>query len=222
MKLKLFLLLGMSAGIILSCQKETDFIVEEEALIANDDSALKGAKSKNAGFVHGIEIEIDGKMYYFAGPPHDHTAHHEGHSGPHMHNSAHHDVPGHYWVQAGKNKVVGKHYNTGPGGMASWWSSDAGDGELLYVVKCIIDTWSEEKAEYYASRGYVHYHEFVSVSPPHNLHPTKVPWLKHTAVTSFTLDGGPLGQGGDPPYIHDVTPGVDYEFPNNYLKPYNP
>ncbi len=201
----------MVLPIILSCQKETDFIVEEEALIANDDSALKGAKSKNAGFVHGIEIEIDGEMYYFAGPPHDH-------SGPHVHNSAHHDVPGHYWVQAGKNRVVGKHYKTGPGGAASWWSSDAGDGELLYVVKCIIDTWSEEKSEYYASRGYVHYHKFVSVLHPHDAHLTKVPWLKHTAVTSFTFDGGPAMANSE--LVHEVTPGVDLNFPNNYTIPY--
>ena len=64
MKLKMFLLLGMSAVIVLSCQKETDFLLQEDALTVNDDSALKGAMSKNAGFVHGIIIDIDGDMYY--------------------------------------------------------------------------------------------------------------------------------------------------------------
>ena len=202
MKLKVFLLLGL-AGFISACEKETDFLLEEDARIANEESALKGGKSENAGFVHGLQVEIDGEMYYFAGPPSEN------------------DVPGHFWVQAGKNRVVGKHYNTGPGGAANWWSSDAADGALLYKVNCIIDTWTSEKAEYYASKGYVHYHEFVSVEEG-TLHPTKVPWLKHTAVTRFTLDGGPLGQGVDPPYMHDVTPGVDREFPNNYFNEYIP
>ena len=49
--------------------------------------------------------------------------------------------------------LVGKHYNTGPFAMPSWWSSDAPDGELLYVVHAIIDKWSEENAAKYASRG---------------------------------------------------------------------
>ena len=210
MKLKLLLLLGMSAGIVLSCQKETDLIIDKDALVANEDATLKSAKSKNTGFVHGIEIEIDldgvGVMYYFDGPP----------DGP----NGEKDVPGHYWVQAGKNRVVGKHYNTGPAGMpTSWWSSDADDGAYLYMVNGIIDTWSPEKVDSYYARGYVHYHEFVSVDDG-ELHPTKVVWLKHTAVTSFTLDGGPGAP--NPPYEHWVTPGVDFDFPNNSGAPYLP
>ena len=204
MKLQVFLLLGLSVGIISACEKETDSLLEEDARIANEESALKGAKS---AFVHGLQVEIDGDMYYFAGAP-------DGPDGAI-------DVPGHYWVQAGKNRVVGKHYNTGPFGASNWWSSDADDGAYLYMVNGIIDTWSPEKVESYYARGYVHYHEFVSVVDGSE-HPEKVVWLKHTAVTSFTLDGGPLGQGGDPPYIHDVTPGVDFEFPNNSFMPYNP
>jgi hypothetical protein len=196
MKLKVFLLLGL-VGIISACEKETDSLLEVDALIANEESALKSAHSKSTGFVHGIKIEIDGEMYYFAGAP-------DGENGEF-------DVPGHYWVQAGKNRVVGKHYNTGPFGASNWWSSDAIDGAHLYMVNGIIDTWTPEKAESYFSRGYVHRHEFVPVE--NGVEDTdKVIWLKHTAVTSFMLDGGPQ----DPPNIHDVTPGVDYGFPNNY------
>jgi hypothetical protein len=196
MKLQMFLLLGLSAVIISACQKESDFLLEEDAVSVNEESALKSAHS-NSGFVHGIEIDIDGVMYYFAG-------HADGPLGSI-------DVPGHYWVQAGKNRVVGKHYNTGPFGASNWWSSDAIDGAHLYMVNGIIDTWTPEKAESYFSRGYVHRHEFVPVE--NGVEDTdKVIWLKHTAVTSFMLDGGPQ----DPPNIHDVTPGVDYGFPNNY------
>jgi selenium-binding protein 1 len=158
----------------------------------------------NQGFVRGIVVNIDGTDYYLAGAP-------DGPGGAI-------DVPGHYWVLAGHNKLIGKHYNFGPFGASQWWSSDAPNATLLYIVHGIIDTWSPEKAERYASRGYVHYHEFVEVSDGTTLHPSKVVWFKHIAVTSFTLDGGP-GQP-NPPYEHYVTPGVDYEFPNNYFNPY--
>jgi hypothetical protein len=124
-------------------------------------------------------------------------------------------IPGHVWNQAGPNQAVGKHYNTGPGGAAQWWSSDAPDGGLLYIVHGIIDTWSPEKAEQYAARGYVHYHELVTVDDGAQ-HPTKVIWLRHTARTSFNLDGGPHPEVG-----HEVTPGVDYAFIPNGSMPYN-
>ena len=165
--------------------------------------AVLAVPASAKGFVHGIVINVDGEYYYLDGPA----------DGP----NGEKDVPGHDWVRAGRNKLVGKHYNTGPFGAPQWWSSDAPDGELLYKVKGIIDTWSLEKANRYASRGYVHYHELVKVSDG-TLHPSKVVWLKHTARTSFTLDGGPGAP--NPPYEHEVTPGVDYEFPNNYLEPY--
>jgi selenium-binding protein 1 len=152
-------------------------------------------------FTHGIVINVDGTDYYLAGAP----------DGP----GGEIDIPGHYWVQAGPNQLVGKHYNTGPFGAPGWWSSDAPDGELLYIVHAIIDTWSEEKAAAYAERGYVHYHELVTVSDG-TLHPTKVVWLKHTARTSFTLDGGP-----HPELSHEVTPGVDFEFIPNGMMPYS-
>lgn len=210
MKLQVLLLLGLSAGLISACQKETDSLLEEDVLIVNEESALKSANSNSndAGFVHGIKIEIDGAMYYFAGAP-------DGANGAI-------DVPGHSWVQAGKNRVVGKHYNTGPFGAPRWWSSDAADGALLYIVNGIIDTWNPEIAEDYASRGYVHRHEFVPVNGG-SAHLTKVIWLKHTAVTSFTLNGGPGDHlpeyplPYDAPYTHPVTPGVDLAFPNNYF-----
>ena len=125
-------------------------------------------------------------------------------------------IPGHYWQQTGPNRIVAKHYNTGPGGAAQWWSTDAPDGELLYMVHGIIDTWSPEKAKSYASRGYTHYHELVKDGVEH---PTKVVWLKHTAVATFTLDGGPPPAR---PFGHEVTPGPDLEFIPNGMMPYNP
>jgi hypothetical protein len=91
-------------------------------------------------------------------------------------------------------------------------SSDAPDGDLLYIVHGIIDSWSEAKGEEYATIGYVHRHELINADG--ELHPSKVIWFRHAARTSFTLDGRP-GQP-DPPYEHDVSPGVDYLFPNNY------
>lgn len=154
------------------------------------------------GFTHGIVINVDGEDYYLAGPA-------DAENGAR-------DVPGHYWVQAGPDRLVGKHFNTGPFGMSNWWSSDAEDGQLLYMVSAIIDTWSAEKATQYADRGYIHYHELVNVNDG-TLHPTKAVWLKHTAVTSFTLDGGP-----HPEFSHAVTPGVDLEFMPNGFMPYMP
>jgi len=156
------------------------------------------------GFVHGIVVKLDGDDYYLLGPP----------DGP----NGERDLPGHTWVQAGPKGLLGKHYNTGPFGAPSWWSSDAPDGELLYVVKGQIDTWTEEKAVDYATRGYMHYHEFVRVSDG-ALHPSKVAWLRHIARTTFTLDGGPPVPVNQP---HDVSPGIDFEFIPNGLVPYDP
>jgi hypothetical protein len=124
-------------------------------------------------------------------------------------------IPGHDWNQAGPNQAVGKHYNTGPSNPAapwSTWSTDADDGELLYIVHGIVDTWTYEKAEQYAARGYVHYHELISGGTEHA---SKVIWLRHTARTSFNFDGGP-----HPELAHEVTPGVDYEFIPNWMMPY--
>jgi hypothetical protein len=154
------------------------------------------------GFTHAPVIDVDGVDYFMAGAP-------DGPDGAT-------DIPGHEWVQAGPNQLVGKHFNTGPFGASQWWTSDAPDGEYLYKVHGIIDTWSPEKAASYASRGYVHYHELLRVSDGAE-HPTKVVWLRHTARTSFNLDGGP-----HPELDHYVTPGVDYDFIPNGFMPYTP
>lgn len=151
-------------------------------------------------FVHGVVIDVDGEEYYMAGAP-------DGPDGAT-------DIPGHYWNMAGPRQLVAKHYNTGPFGAHQWWSSDAPDGELLYVVHAVIDTWSEEKAQAYAARGYIHYHELISVEDG-TPHPSKVAWLKHMARSAFTLDGGP-----HPEFSHEVTPGVDFEFIPNGMNPY--
>lgn len=158
------------------------------------------ASGQAKAYVHGIIIPVDGVDYYLAGAP-------DGPDGAT-------DIPGHYWVQAGPTQLVGKHYNTGPFGAPRWWSSDAKDGELLYIVHAIIDTWSSEKAAEYAARGYVHYHELVQVATG-ELHPSKVVWLRHTARTHFTLDGGP-----HPEFSHTVAPGLDEEFIPNGMTPY--
>ncbi len=154
------------------------------------------------GFEHAPVFIVDGEKYYMAGAP-------DGPDGAT-------DIPGHKWVQAGPTQISGKHYNYGPGGASKWWSSDAPDGSMLYTVHGIIDTWSLEKAETYRSRGYNHYHEFLSVEDGSE-HPTKVVWLRHIAVDSFNLDGGPHPELG-----HEVTPGIDFKFIPNGLMPYNP
>ena len=161
---------------------------------------LAGTAGAEHPFEHGIVLDVDYVDYYLAGPA-------DGPGGAK-------DVPGHEWHQISPNEVIGWHYNTGPSGMAKWWSSDAEDGALLFVVSGVIDTWSLDKAAWYYSKGYVHYHELVSVKDG-TLHPTKVVWLRHVAVTSFNFDAGPMPQMG-----HQVTPGVDYVFMPNWTMPY--
>lgn len=167
-------------------------------------SSLKAddEKEKDTNFVHGIALKVDGKNYYLAGAP----------DGP---NEAF-DIPGHYWVSVGKNKIIGKHFNTGPFGAPQWWSSDTEDGALLYTVTGIIDTWSMIKAAAYYNKGFNHYHELVSVEDS-NHHPTKVIWLRHAATDDFNLDGGPHPELG-----HEVTPGIDFLFIPNWQTPYDP
>lgn len=167
------------------------------------DITIPEEESLLGEFVHGPVVMIDGEEYYLApGAP----------DGP---NGAT-DIPGHYWRQITDDRLQGKHYNTGPFGKSKWWSSDAPDGALLYVVQGIIDTWSMEKAKRYAKTGIVHYHEFVRVSDGKK-HPTKILWFRHIAVRSFTLDGGP-----HPEFGHEVKPGVDFEFIPNGMMPYDP
>lgn len=165
-------------------------------------------ENSSDGFVSGITIPVDHDTYYFAGPP-------VGSSGAT-------DVPGHKWLRIGKNRYLGQHFNTGPGGAPNYWSSDAGDGALLYVMDAIIDTWSEAKSFLYYTKGFVHYHVLINTDGTGARHPTKVVWFKHVAVKSFTFDGeGPLAFGGIEAY--DVVPGVDYKIaPNNWNVPYDP
>lgn len=144
------------------------------------------------GFVSGIAINYDGNTYYFHGMPVG-----EGW-----------DIPGHEWVQAGPYHLRGKHYNTGPS--PQFWSPDAPEGELLYVVDAIIDVQpsdlSPEKEAFYKARGYVHQHFLVDENgiPV----PGITAYLKHTARTSFNLV--------HMTFDYDVTPGIDYNFLPNW------
>jgi len=190
------MVLAIVSIVFVSCQKEDPIVTDNANPVT--DTQLKAGN----GFVHGIVIEIDGEDYYFAGAP----------DGP---NGAT-DVPGHYWRLAGKDKVMGKHFNTGPFGSAKFWSSEADDGAFLYTVKGIIDIWTPELAQEYYDRGYVHRHEFARVSDGEP-HPSKVIWLKHIAVTHFLFDG-PMAPNAM--FEHEVTPGLDWNFPNNYMMPY--
>lgn len=158
------------------------------------------ADDDDAGFTRGITLKIDGKRYVLAGVP----------DAP----NGNTDIPGHSWAVIDKDQLVGRHVNTGPFGASQWWSSDAADGALLYNISGVIDSWSEKKAVSYHNRGYVHYHELLSVEDG-SPHPEKVLWLRHAAVTNFTLDGGP-----HPELTHAVTPGVDFRFIPNWNVPY--
>ena len=194
-----FIVLVVAAMTFIACQNDADVLQKSADLNSQESDSMM----ERSGFVHGIIANVDGEEYYFDGPA-------DGLNGSK-------DIPGHYWVQSGSKQFVGKHYNTGPFGAPNWWSSDAKNGAYLYIVKGIVDTWSLEKAQKYYNKGFVHYHEFSSVADG-TLHPSKVVWLKHTAVTRFTLDGGPGGT--NPPYEHYVMPGIDLEFPNNGFVPY--
>ena len=183
--------------VLVGCSQQGDSIVSPTSQLDSAEPASKIAR----GFVHGIVVNLDGIDYYMAGAP-------DGPGGAV-------DVPGHYWRQASSKLILGKHYNTGPFGAAKWWSSDAPDGILLYNVKGVIDTWNAVKAKAYASKGFMHYHEFIRVDNG-DVHPTKVIWLRHVAVLGFTLDGGPA-----PALSHSVSPGIDYEFIPTWMKPYD-
>ncbi len=151
-------------------------------------------------YTKGIAVEVNGENYYFAGPV--------------VGKNSERDVPGHDWVQISDNLFYGRHFNTGPMGKAKWWSSDAPDGSLLFTVVGIIDTWSESKAEEYASRGFIHYHELVNtVTGEENQ--TNVLWLKHAAVRNFNFDGGPRPDMG-----YKASRGIDLKFMPNYKMPY--
>ncbi|MBT4483096.1 MAG: T9SS type A sorting domain-containing protein, partial [Candidatus Latescibacteria bacterium] len=127
------------------------------------------------------------------------------------------DIPGHYWTITGANTLTGDHYNTGPLDEASWWATGEENDILLWTVDAAIDDWTASKAEGWANKDYLHYHELVRVSDG-MLHPSKVVWLKHTAVTSFNFDGGPHPEFGP----REVTTGIDAQFLPNGDTPYDP
>ncbi len=157
-------------------------------------------------FIHGITIKLHNERYYFAGPP-------DGANGES-------DVPGHKWLRVGKHRFLGKHFNTGPFGSPNFYSSDAGDGALLYTMEAIIDKWTETKALKYFNHGFIHYHTLINADTGQP-HPTKVAWFKHVAVKTFELDGAaPLAFLGIEAYT--VAPGVDYRFGPNWDIPYRP
>ena len=151
-------------------------------------------------FERGPSFELDGEDYFLHGPLEGGTR----------------DLPGHDWLLLGGDWFVGRHFNTGPFDLRQWWSSDAEDGQLLYIVIGKIDTWSEAKATWYKDHGFSHYHEFVTVDD-RTPHPSKVAWFKHIAVDDFTLDGGPK-----PWLAHTVAPGVDPDFMPNGKFAYPP
>lgn len=202
MRVALMVVLG--AALMIGCSDSGEIT---EPPLASENPAFSemspvGLSKVNAGgFSHGPVVSVGGEDYYLAGAP-------DGPGGAT-------DIPGHFWI-VGKDRLQGKHYNTGPFGTPQWWSSDAPDGALLYQVDGVIDTWTPEKAAHYAKRGFVHYHELVKVADGH-LHRSKVLWLRHKAHSSFTLDGGP-----QPQFAHEVTPGIDYEFIPVGMMPYDP
>ena len=96
-------------------------------LVLSSVGSVVGAKAtawdrdiSNPGYEHGPAVDIDGTDYYFVGPGSI-----KGFT----------DVPGHTWVQAGPNKVLGKHFNVGPWMAPSGtprWARDEPYGALLY------------------------------------------------------------------------------------------
>ena len=149
------------------------------------------------GFEHGLTVNIEGTDYWFKGPGSDAGAV---------------DVPGHTWRQTGPYRVVGRHYNVGPFGTGedAWWASGEPYGVMLYKVDGLIDEnpdlISLEREIWLKTHGYVHVHEFIEQSSGEESTEWVV-YLKHTAVRSFYFDRMAP---------HQVYPGIDYQFPNNW------
>jgi selenium-binding protein 1 len=162
------------------------------------DASIPVPPDAGPSYARGLVYQLDGQDYYLDGPLEDGAR----------------DTPGHVWRVLPDGTLEGRQYNTGPFGIPKYYSSDAEDGQLLYEVHAIIDTWSMEKAETYMAMGYTHYHELVTVAG-RTPHPSKVAWFKHTAVASFTLDGGTM-----PWMAHPVTPGVDHQYMHTAHIPY--
>lgn len=170
-------------------------------------------------FVHGITIKLHHDRYYYGRYYYDHYDRYHF-AGPADGENGETDIAGHSWQRIGKNRYQGKHHNTGPFGAPSWWSSDAGDGALIYVVEARIDKWTEKKSLQYYMKGFTHYHPLVNAETG-QLHPKKVAWLKHVAVKTFEVDGPDmLAATGLKAYT--AVPGIDYNVTPNWAIPYNP
>ncbi len=121
-------------------------------------------------------------------------------------------LPGHEWLKIGRNRILGKHLNTGPFGAESWWASGEKDGIVLYSVKDVIDTWSDVKSIHYHNKGLANYVPLLSVEGGVTLHPTKVLWVRHAATKDFTMDVFGI--------VRDVEAGYEFEFFPNWNVPY--
>lgn len=148
-------------------------------------------------FADDVTFLIDGEAYQLEGTTNEQQA-----------------LPGHEWLQVSETEYFALHHNIGPDASESWWATEAVNDELLYVVNVVIDTWTPEKAEDYADRGYVYYHPLVSLEDG-TRHPEQVAWMQHIALTIFNLDGGPRPLLG-----HEVVPGIDRLFMPNWSTTY--
>ncbi|NOY73824.1 MAG: hypothetical protein GXP14_15910 [Gammaproteobacteria bacterium] len=169
--------------------------------------SVQAHEESSKEFIHGITIKLDDEHYNFAGPP-------DGLNGAS-------DAPGHKWLRTDKKRFLGKHFNTGPFSAPNFWSNNAGDGALLYIVDAVIDRWSEVKALQYFTKGFVQYHRLLNVKTK-QFHPEKVVWLKRVAVKEFRLDGDGALNFSDDMEAYDVMPGVDYKLSPNWDMPYDP
>lgn len=224
MKNKLVTILGRNVAALFLCAATTVVPATVTADEIADCLASPGV-ADFFGFTHRIEIFLDNKTWYFAGPELELNFAQKGQP---------QDVPGHCWSPArdiGRMKhFIGKHHNTGPLAMKApprFWSSDAEDHQQLYWVDLLISEWNPKIAHLRKLDGYVHYHELV-LKDDGCLHPTLVAWMRHSAVRSFTFDRGapqtrPDGRPFRPRNVgHEVLPGVDMNFPPNYDIPYIP
>lgn len=185
--------LAIVSTLLFGCEKD---VVSKSSVFTLEDDI------ENGEFVHGIVIELDGVGYYLDGPE----------DGP----NGEKDMPGYFWKQVSSSRIIGESFNTGPFGTMKWWSSHMENGEHMYSILGVIDIWTLDLAEEYAKKGFVHYHELVSVDGG-SYHPSKVLWLKHIAQKSIVFNGP---NAPNRTFEHEVSPGVDANYPVNYMKAY--
>ena len=161
-------------------------------------SVYAHGEGEESAFTDSIVISIDGEEYTLENMTEDAQG-----------------LPGHEWLKISETEYFALHHNVGPNEAESWWATEAPNDELLYVVNVVIDTWTIEKAEAYAERGYVHYQPLIHVTDG-TRHPEMIAWMQHIALDSFHLDGG-----SQPLLGHDVVPGIDRLFLPNWSTEYN-